>query len=137
MHNKIEILRWLLLIPSAIVGWYVALFIGILFYGFTDYFCPPEQMLSGKCQASWHAPLVYAVVIFGSSLSAVLVILFSVLMAPAKRVIIAKIAYISGFFIALYFAYGTSAWGAFSGAVISGALMLIIIINYLKGGNRA
>ena len=136
MQNKITILRWLLLVPFAIGGWYVALLIGIMLYAVADLFCPTELMISGGCQASWYAPVIDGLIIFGAGLSAVFVILFSILMAPANKVTIARVAYVSGFFVALYFAHGTSAWGAFFGAAISGALTLLFLHRHVNKGKK-
>ena len=137
MHKKIEIIRWLLVIPSAFVGWYAALFMGFLLYSVADYFCPPELMISGQCSASWHQPVIDGVIIFGASLSAILVILFSVLVAPNKRKLVAKIIYLGGVLLAMYAVYETSAWGAFAGAVLSGALFLLLFLRFMGGKNNA
>ena len=137
MQNKKDIVRWLLVIPFAFIGWYAALFIGILLYSVADSFCPPELMISGSCQASWHEPLIDGLIIFGSSLSAVLVILFSTIVAPYKRELVAKIIYISGVIFAIYAVYETTAWGAFLGAVLCGAIFLYFLIRYMKRKNHA
>ena len=137
LQNKKDIVRWLLVIPFAFIGWYVALFIGIILYSIADSFCPPELMLSDSCQASWHEPLIEGLIIFGSSLSAVLVILFSAIVAPSKRVLVAKTIYIGGVIFAVYAAYETSAWSAFFGAVLSGAIFLYLLIRYIKRKNHA
>jgi len=137
MHKKIEIMRWLLVVPSAFVGWYAALFIGLLLYSVADYFCPPELMISGSCHASWHSPVIDGVIIFGASLSAILVILFSVLMAPNKRKLVAKIIYLGGLLFAMYAVYETSEWGPFTGAVLCGALFLLLVLHYMDGKKNA
>jgi hypothetical protein len=141
MHNKIEILRWFLVIPSAFAGWYAALFISIFLYAVADTvadsLCPPELMSSRGCQASWHDPLIDGLVIFGSSLSAVFVVMFSVLVAPKKRILVAKVIYIGGAIFALYAVYETSAWGAFFGTIISGAFLIYFLNHYLKGKKSA
>ena len=137
MQNKKDIVRWLLVIPFAFIGWYAALFIGMILYSIADSFCPPELMISGSCQASWHEPLIDGLIIFGASLSAVLVILFSAIVAPYKRELVAKTIYIGGVIFAIYAAYETSAWSAFIGAVLSGAIFLYFFIRYMKDKNYA
>ena len=137
MHNKIEIIRWLLVIPSAFAGWYAALFIGLILYNVADSFCPPELMISGSCIASWHEPLIECLFVFGASLAAVLTILFSILVAPKKRKLVAKVIYIGGVMFAIYALYETTAWGAFIGAVLSGAILLYFLMSYMKDKNYA
>lgn len=136
-HKKIEIIRWLLVIPLAFVGWYTALSIGFLLYSVANYFCPPELMISGRCHASWYSPVIDGVIIFGASLSAILVILLSVLVAPNKRKLVAKIIYSAGLIIAIYAVYETSAWGAFAGAMLSGTLFIFLLLRYMDGKNNA
>ncbi len=130
MHNKVEILRWVLVIPSAFAGWYTAFIIGLFLYAVADSFCPPDLMVSGSCQASWHGSLVDGLIIFGSCLSAILVLIFAVLVAPSNRILVAKIIYTGGVIFAIYAVYVTSAWPAFFGAVVSGALLLYFLSRY-------
>jgi hypothetical protein len=131
------IIRWVLVFPSAVAGWYFALFIGLALYELANYFCPPELMISGSCQASWFDPFIDVLIVFSSSLSAVFAILFAVIVVPNKRVLVAKFIYFGGFILALYFVYETSRWGAFWGAIISGALLLLLLLNYSKVGERS
>ena len=133
MNNKIVFIRWLLLIPSAFAGWYLALFVGIILYGVADTFCPKEMISSNVCEAPWHEPVINGVIIFGASLSAILVIIFSVLMAPTKKLIIAYVSYTAGFITAVLFALSTSAWGAFTGAVVTGLITVVVLKRYLTG----
>lgn len=137
MHNKTNIIRWILVIPSAFVGWYVAVYIGLVFYSLVDSFCPPELIESGICVAPWSKPVKDGIIVFGACLSAVLVLLFSVFIAPTKRLLAAKVIYFGGVLFALYAVYETSAWGAFIGSIISGTLFLILILRYLKGKKSA
>ncbi len=137
MQHKMGTIRWLLVIPSAFAGWYLALFIGLLLYSVADSFCPPELMVSGSCQATWHKPPVDDLVIFGASLSATLSNLFPVLVAPAKRSLVAKVIFIGGVAFAVSAVVSTSAWGAFSGAILFGALTLFITMRFEGKTNAA
>ena len=135
MHNKMTIARWILVIPSAFVGWYLALFIGLVLYSVTDSICPPELIDSGMCMATWSRPVKDGIIIFSASLSAILVLLFAVFIAPCKRAHVAKIIYLGGFAFALYAVYQTKAYGSFFSAIISGALFLLLLLHYLEGKN--
>lgn len=129
MQNKLEIIRWLLVIPSAFIGWYLAFFIGVLLYSAVDSFCP-RQEFDSPCIASWYFPVIDAVIIFGASLSAVFTILFAVLIAPKKRDFVAKIIFLGGVVTAIYFVANTSAWAEFTGAIICGLLTLALVLRH-------
>ena len=137
MHNKINIIRWFLVIPSAFIGWYCAVFIGLLLYSVAESLCPPELIVSGMCTASWSAPVKNGIIIFGASISAILVLLFSVFIAPGKRKLVAKVIYFGGVAFALYAVYFSNAWWAFISAIISGALFLLLLLRHLNGKNSA
>ena len=66
-----------------------------------------------------------------------MVLLFSVLVAPDKPELVAKVIYSGGVAFALYAAYETSAWGAFIGAIIGGAIFLVVILRYLNAKKHA
>lgn len=137
MKNRLTIVRWILVIPSAFIGWYTALFVGMVLYSVVDSVCANDQMISGMCMAPWSSIVKDGIIIFGASLSAILVLLFSAVVAPSKRKLVAKFIYVGGCAFALYAASETSAWGAFSGAIISGAVFLVLILRYLSGKQYA
>lgn len=126
-----------MVIPSGVIGWYVAIIIGLLIYTVAESFCPEEYIVSGACAAPWAYDVYNTTIIFGVCLSAILVILFSVYMAPDNRALIAKLSYLLGFVFATYFAYKTKEWGAYFGAVISGALLLIHLLRKFKKQNKS
>ena len=45
--------RWLLLIPGAWLAWSVALVCRIAVHSALESLCPPEQVISGMCTATW------------------------------------------------------------------------------------
>jgi hypothetical protein len=126
MQNK-KIIRWILVVPSAIVGWFSALFLGMALVSVADYCCPPELVLSGACTATWYSNVVDALVVFGASISAVLAILCGVLMAPGQRKMVARVVFATGLAFALYATILTSAWSAFSSAGIAGFITTMLV----------
>ncbi len=115
------------MIPAAIAGWYISLFFGMILYFVADYICPPDLMVSGMCLATWHSPVTDGLVIFGASLAAVLAILFSVLIAPGRKALVAKVIFLGGAGMAIYFVIATSEWLAFLGAIVFGFITVILI----------
>lgn len=132
MHKYKNILRWILVVPSGVFGWYVAFFGSILLVNFTDYFCSPNYLVSGNCVAPWKSQVLEMLIIFGAGLSAVLVILFCVLMAPSHRNSVGKLSFGIGFVTAFLFAYTSDAWGAFWSASLSGLLCLVFVLRYIE-----
>ncbi len=84
-------------------------------------------MVSGMCLATWHSPVTDGLVIFGASLAAVLAILFSVLIAPGRKALVAKVIFLGGAGMAIYFVIATSEWLAFLGAIVFGFITVILI----------
>lgn len=134
MRNKETITRWILVIPSAFLGWYAALLIGMVLYVASNHFCPPENMYSGLCMAEWSSLVLDGILIVSAGLSAVLTLLFPVLMAPDNRILVAKFIFVGGFGCALYTVYYVREWGPFISAVISGVIFLIFLLKYLERG---
>ena len=44
-----EKLRWVLILPSAVVAWFAALLVGMLALSLAEHLCPPENVVSGTC----------------------------------------------------------------------------------------
>lgn len=132
MQSKTNIMRWVLVIPCAIAGWYAALITGLLLYNLVDSLCPPESLVSGICHTAWSSQLKHVIIVFAASLSAILAIVFSVLIAPGRRPRVAQVIYFCGCLVAAYFVYRTSEWGAFAGAIASGTLCLILTLQFLN-----
>jgi hypothetical protein len=128
-------LRWILVLPSAFFGWWVALVIGIFLYNLADYFCPPDQMISGMCVADWHESVVNVVMIFCAGLSAVFAILFSISVAPKRKDRVALVIYLGGVAYASYFAVATENWWAFIAAVAVGAITTWLVFNWVRSAN--
>ena len=133
-HSYTEVFRWIMVIPAAVIGWWLAIIIAIMLISIPDYFCPPELVISGFCAASWYGPVVSGIMIFGAALSAVLTLVFSVLTAPRKRGLVAKVVFVAGSIYATYFAFTISAWGEYAGAIVFGLLTLFLLTK--KYGRR-
>src|SRR5919197_1567545 len=95
-------MRWLALLPASVAGWFLALFIGLIVHSAVESLCPRAQMESGMCVAPWFPHASAAVSAFGAGLAAVLVMTFAVLAAPAHRIVVARTAFVAGFFVAVY-----------------------------------
>lgn len=104
--RALTVARWLLVVPAAFAGWYLALVAAMLVYGLAQRLCPAELVVSGACTAPWHAPFFDALVVGGAALAATLIVLLPALVAPARRVAVARLAYAAGLAAAAWLVVG-------------------------------
>ena len=67
--------RWLLVLPTAVVAWFVALFVGVGAYVGVEALCPANQITSGQCVAPWFVTAQYGAVTFGAAIAATFIML--------------------------------------------------------------
>lgn len=120
--GRLEWIRWLLTLPMAVVGWYIAIIVGMLLLSVAESFCPPEAMVSGACTASWFPTVSRLVFCLATGLAAALVVLLPTLVAPRGRRRVAWIAFGLGLFAALLMAGAVKAYAEFASAVFAGTL---------------
>ncbi|MCX5788540.1 MAG: hypothetical protein NTX64_08595 [Elusimicrobia bacterium] len=91
-------LRWLLVLPAAVVGFYTAFILSLFTFKLLNGWCPGGKVISGMCTVSWvnFAPMVVGVVAAPS-----LVIVFGTLMAPSQRIRTAWALYAAGLIAAI------------------------------------
>jgi len=118
-----------MVIPAAIIGWWIAISIGLLLTNIPSYFCPTELVESELCMASWYGPVMSRIMIFAAALSAVMTLLFAVIVAPRKRDLVAKVVFVAGSIYATYFAFSISAWAEYTGAIVAGLFTLFLLIR--------
>ena len=109
----LEVIRWLSVIPSAIVGWYIALVVGMAAHSGLNDRCPYGEVVSGMCDSTWFNRAEKIVIPFFVGLSAVLVVLMATLAAPTKKCSVAKVAFAVGLIIAAALAFGIGEWSEF------------------------
>ena len=125
-------IRWLAVLPAAVVGWFLALVIGLIVHSGIESLCPRDQMDSGMCVAPWFPYASDAVSAFGAGLAAVLVITLAVLAAPAHRIVVMRTAFVAGLLAAIYMLWQTSAIVEFVVAVSCGLLTVCVMRRYLR-----
>lgn len=115
----VKALRWLLVIPVAVIGWYIGLIVAILIHMAGEHLCPAEEIVSGFCTAPWMAYVDDFAQALGSLLCGVLVVLFPTLLAPSHRGTVAAVAYASGLILSASFLmhgiWVPVVWAALSG----------------------
>ena len=100
--NPVNLIRWLLTIPSAIFGFYLAFSAGLTLAGWVEEYCN-----SNSC-SGWKVGLLGATLYIGIAIAAVLVVLLPTLLAPTQKVRVAQIFYGIGALAALVMVTFTS-----------------------------
>src|SRR5262245_21606338 len=103
-----SVIRWLLLVPSAVVAWYFAVAVSVLLRELVVGRClgsdaPPPQY----CHASWF-PLEFlsdALLFFGVGLSAAVVVVVAAVVAPSHKAHVAWLALGAGAILAAVMGY--------------------------------
>jgi hypothetical protein len=120
-------LRWLGIAPAALAGWYLAIAIGLYVHGLLDSFCPPDDVVSGMCLASWYPLASRVVICFGAALAAFLVVVASAFVAPSHRYRVAWIAFAIGAGVALVMSVAASTYMELFVALTAGLFAVWIV----------
>ena len=125
-------LRWLSVIPAAVVGWFIALAFGLFLLHVLDSMCPPEQIVSGMCTAPWYDTGFEVAVVIGASLAAFLVVVLASITAPTHRILVSRLAFAGGAAYALYGAFVTHSYAALAFALASGLVAVWTVSRLLR-----
>lgn len=120
-------IRWLLILPVSILGWYLVFIIGMGLLGVIEKLCSEEQMISGRCTAYWYTNAKDALIILLAGLSAVIVVLVSYFLAPAHRSTTAIVAFLIGAAVATYVVIDTGSWFEYAAAITGGLLTTFLV----------
>ena len=101
-----------------------ALLVGIAGISLLDRFCPPDLMVSGACTATWHAPAVEGLVPLRTAMVSAGIVLVPAYVAPARRFLVAALAFGCGAAFALYAASDGDLWGPLFVAGVTGSASL-------------
>jgi hypothetical protein len=135
-----DVIRWILVIPSALAAWYVAFIFSLLVVAIVVGPCIDSEYPQPRfCEAPWvQFALAHNVPIrFGIGLSAVLVVIVSAIVAPYHRVAVAWAALGVGAIVAGAMGYGRGAVAEVAVAVASGLLTAVCVAVVAHGSLRA
>ena len=125
----IKTLRWLAIIPACILAWYIAMLIGLYVLSFVESLCPPDQVVSGFCQASWYPAAERIVICFGAALSAFFVVSTAAAVAPTNRSLVSRLALGVGALVAIWMAIRTDSYFEFLSAVVAGMITVLAVTH--------
>ena len=126
-EQRMSILRWLLIVPVSVLGWYLVFVSGMGALGLLEYLCADEQMISGRCIASWYVNVKEAVIIFLAGLSAIIVVLAAYYLAPTRKTTTAIVAFLLGSAAATYVVINTDSWFEYAAAITGGFLTTVLV----------
>lgn len=124
-----RIVRWALMIPVAVVAWYLALIIGVALLGGLTRLCPAHQQVSGMCTAPWYDGASAALVAFGAAMAAVFIMFACTAVAPTQKRVAAVVTFACGAIVAAAMGIPSGEYAAFVAAVVAGAGALWILLR--------
>jgi hypothetical protein len=122
-------LRWLAVVPAAYAGFVGAAAFGLLELHVIDSFCPPDQWVSGFCEAPWYEKAFSVAECLGAAVAAFLVVSFASVVAPAHRKLVAILAFVAGAGFAVYFGVSADKYIALVIALLAGALAVTMVFR--------
>ena len=125
----IRTLRWILVVPMGVAGWFIAFASAVTLHSLIWDFCPPEFQVSGMCTHPWAFIAEDALVWAGAFVSAVLVVAFATRTAPSYKSQIATACLVIGVAVAFWAYLETYALGAFIGASAGGFLAVVLVVR--------
>ena len=125
----ITTLRWLLVAPMAVVGWFIAFAGALALHPLIYEFCPVQYQLSGLCSHPWAFIAEDTLVLVGAVVAAVLAVSFATRTAPRFKSQVAAASLMLGVFLAIWAYLATDALGALPGSCIGGFLTTTFIVR--------
>ncbi len=133
-----RILRIILTLPAAILGWYSAVITRVMVELIRVYlFCPDDTGRGAECYASGWESYPYWLVCSAIALSAIFSISLVALVAPDKKYDYSLGYYIFGSILALVLAVTLQMYLAGFSALCFGALTVFVVKRLTKQGNNA
>jgi hypothetical protein len=121
--NFWQLIRWILLVPATLLGWWLIVFLGILFYETTDLFCAKLD----ACQVPLLEFLQRLTIDFFAAVAAAVVVLIPALIAPNYSRLIARVAYMLGALYCFLVLFGFYALG-----YALGFMVLVLLCSRTK-----
>ena len=120
--------RWLCVLLAMPLAYLVTMLLAFALIAGLERLCPPQDMVSGACQARWYPRAELAAMSLAAALGALLFVVLPWWAAPARRAHVALAAYLLG--VAwmgwLLFEVGAPALAPALSAVAAGAVALRI-----------
>jgi hypothetical protein len=133
----IEYLRWVLVIPASLGGYFISMFLGVSTHIAFTKLCRIQDVVSKMCAATYMEKVENISLIVFPSLAAILVVLLPSLIAPAHKLVVACIAYVLGAIVAIYLGISIGTYPILLATIISGAIMLYVVYRVVSMPNKS
>lgn len=121
-------LRWALVMPTAILSFYVAVLVAGVLFHIPERLCRPEDLESGSCVTAWAAIGHQAALAFGAAVGAALMVSAPAAIAPRWRSGVALLAFAGGFaLVSRMTGFGAVDPVLFIAATSAGLAMLVLV----------
>jgi hypothetical protein len=129
----INVIRWVSVVPSAVIAWYVAYLVGAVLFAVVVAPCwSSDEPQPRFCDAAWF-PLDFVergVFFFGVGLAASLVVAVSACVAPSHRTAVAHTALGVGTIVAGVMGYLAEALAEAAVAVVCGCIAAAVVSHF-------
>jgi len=137
ISKTVKILRWILVMPAGIGGFYLALIVTMAIQTAADNQCPLDYQVQGEViYCLWPESVQVGFFAAGGALAAIFVVIFSTLIAPRHKKAVALIAYAGGAAVAatMVVALEETTMHVFVmlGATLTAGLITLICIFWFK-----
>jgi hypothetical protein len=105
-----HVIRWILVMPVAYLGYYIAMISGMAGLALAESFCPPDEVISGMCMAEFMRQIEKFLFVLFPGFAAVLVVLLPSLVAPSRKAAVAVTFFAAGSVIAIFLGVSLEEW---------------------------
>jgi len=130
-------LRWFFVVPSAVLSWYAFSWLGARAIAFLVGYCSPDNKASEICSPSGFPLALQALSCLVASLAVCSVVALAAIVAPAHRLLVAKISFLIVGALVTYMAIPLSAYWELGVSLIVGLAMLFFIGKHWAPGANA
>lgn len=123
-----RMLRWFMVVPGAVLAWYAVFGVGLFTYPMIEStLCPPGDMISGLCHNERVSGVLDVVIHVFVGFSALVVVLSAVAIAPARKRIVAWLAFVAGSAVTVALALSAGAASYALVAVVAGLVAALMV----------
>jgi len=135
-YANMNILRWILAVPSGFAAWFLVLYIWGFSTSVAMSLCPENQIISGRCVADWWNVVVRTIRFVFAGLSAISVVLVTTVFAPKYKARVAALSFVIGAAFAIWLATVAGVYAEMISALLCGGFTLGLLLNYLHSSSN-
>jgi hypothetical protein len=118
-------IRWILLLPTALVAWYAVVALGMILLSAMNDWCPFGEVVSDMCYGPFIHYATESIILGVAGLSAFVVVFVASKAAPNFKLVVAVGAFACGGAIAAFLAVRLEAWLELTAALAAGSVGVV------------